>query len=248
VVSGPESWKAEKQCSEYLGIKASFLKKLEEQKIQIMPWPHDIELNGSPGSYEAAVKYGSQTSHIKAGALILDLGDINREELPAVSAIFDKKSLLGRILARRCYSNGSAGVDSASLRDFTIKETSGIFIISPNEETPEEMVIKGAAAAARASAYLYQGILRPRATAVTIESILCRGCGDCAAICPYIGMKAADNGIPCAYVDQALCLGCGACIARCPTGAISQPLQSERQITSTLEALLGTANSMSGIR
>jgi heterodisulfide reductase subunit A-like polyferredoxin len=241
LVSSPES-KSKNRSSQYLERKASLLEQLEKQGIPIMPWPQSLELNGSAGSYEAVLRYRSQTSHIKAGAVILDVRDIE-----AGDSAIPKGSLLARILARKSCSDDAAAVDSATLRGFTIKETAGIFIISSNQvEPPEAQVIKGTSTAARASVYLAQSTLSIRATAVTINSKLCRGCGDCAAICPYIEMIVSNSGTACAYVDQALCLGCGACISRCPTGAIAQNIQSDRQITSTLEALLGVEHSLSG--
>jgi len=249
LVFGPESDGArERQGPESQESRASLMRQLEEQGIHITSWPGILELNGSPGSYEAMLGYHSQVSHIRAGAVILDLGELDGEVHPDVSAI-SKENLLGRILAQKSRSDSLAGADSAALRGLTIGETAGIFIIYPDrEETPEEQVIRGMAAAARASTYLSQGILRPRASAVTVDSKLCRGCGDCAAICPYIEIRERDGGMACAYVDQALCLGCGACIARCPTGAISQPLQSSQQMMSTLEALLERATSAVEVR
>ena len=240
IVSGPELDGAGEQHSpEYLEARDVLLKQLEEQGITLRPWPQVLELEGSPGSYEAVLKHRSQTSRIGAGAVILDLGELAGEVPREVSAL-SRESRLGRILARKSGSGAAADAHSAVLRQFAIKETDGIFIISPDGGgSPEEQLIKGAAAAARASAYLYQGILIPRAIAVSIDSKLCRGCGDCAVICPFIEMRERSSGVACAYIDQALCLGCGACIAHCPTGAITQPLQSDEQISSTLEALLG---------
>ncbi len=240
VVSGPELDGAREEHSpEYLGGRDVLLKQLEEQGITIKPWPQVLELEGSPGGYEAVLKRRSQTSRIGAGAVILNLGEL-AGEIPREASAISRESHLGRILARKSGSGVAPDADSAVLRGFAIKETDGLFIISPDGgDSPEEQVVKGAAAAARASAYLYQGILRPRDTAVIIDSKLCRGCGDCAVICSYIEMRERSSGIPCAYIDQALCLGCGACIAHCRTGAITQPLQSDEQIGSTLEALLG---------
>jgi len=247
LVSGPEPEKAAKKHSKYLERKSSLVKQLEGQSIHIMSWPQDLELEGLAGDFEAVLKYREQTNHIRAGAVILDLGEIAEEALPANT--IPKGSLLNRILTRKKCSMGTADTDSALFREFSLKETAGIFTVSSDKaEPPEEQVLKGTATAARAAAYLAQGILSPRSTAITIDSRLCRGCGDCAAICPYIEMRVESNGTACAHVDQALCLGCGACIARCPTGAIAQPVQSDKQITSTLEALLGTTYGPSGAR
>jgi heterodisulfide reductase subunit A-like polyferredoxin len=247
IVSGPETQKAVKKLSKYEEAKSNLVKQLEEQSIHAMPWPQGLELEGVPGDFEAVLRYPSQTNHIKAGAVILSLEDMD-EALTANNAI-PKGSLLGRIMGRKRWPCGTVEIDSDLLREFTLKETAGIFVVSPDKrEPPEHQVIKGTAAAARAAAYLAQGILSPRTSAITIDSKLCRGCGDCAAICPYIEMRIDSNGTACAHIDQALCLGCGACIARCPTGAIAQAVQSDRQITSTLEALLGTTYSTSGVR
>ena len=92
--------------------------------------------------------------------------------------------------------------------------------------------------AARISNYLEQASISPRATAAYIDSKLCRGCANCASICPYIEMRIREDGIVYAYIDKALCLGCGACVTSCAVGAITQPLQSDRQITSTLRSML----------
>jgi len=244
LVSGPETEKASKKHAKYPDKKSSLMQQLEEHSINIMSWPQELKLEGSAGDFEAVLKYPAQTDRVRAGAVILDLGEL-AAETPAVNDAIPEDSLLGRILTQeRC----PTGTDSALFREFSIKETAGIFAVSSDKaEPPEEQVVKGTAAAARAAAYLAQGILSPRATAITIDSKLCRGCGDCAAVCPYIEMVIDSNGAACAHVDRALCLGCGACIARCPTGAISQPAQSDKQITSTLEALLGTTYSASGV-
>jgi NADPH-dependent glutamate synthase beta subunit-like oxidoreductase/NAD-dependent dihydropyrimidine dehydrogenase PreA subunit len=246
LVSGPETDKATKRHSKYLDRKSGLVKQLEEQSIHIMSWPQDLKLEGMAGDFEAVLKYPVQTNHIRVGAVILDPGEIAAETLPANT--IPKGSLLSHILTREKHPTGTADTDSALFREFSIKKTAGIFVVSLDKsEPPEEQVIIGTAAAARAAAYLAQGILSPRATAITIDSRLCRGCGDCAAICPYIEMRAEGSGAACAHVDRALCLGCGACISRCPTGAISQPVQSDKQIMSTLEALLGTTYNASGV-
>jgi len=244
VVTGPQlNGAIEQQIPEYQENRAILLKQLEEQGIAIKPWPQTLELNGSPGDYETVLGYDSQVSHIRTGAVILDLGELGGEVPPAVGAI-SRENLLGRIIAHRSRSDSLAKADSTALRGIAINDTAGIFVVSPKiKEPPEEQVLRGRATAARASVYLSHGTLRPRATAVIIDSKLCRGCGDCATICPYIEIREQEGGMACAYVDQALCLGCGACIAHCPTGAITQPGQSGGGLISTLEALLGRAAS-----
>ncbi len=243
LVSGMEIKSQKTKSAKYIEMQGNLQKQIEGQGISIMSWSQGIELSGSPGNFEAALKYRSQTRHTKAGALIIDLVALDQEMLTAA-----KENLLGRILNRKNFSS-STNIDSTAIRELTIKETAGIFIIPlDGKDSPEEQVVKGTAAAAMASAYLAKGNLRPRASAVIIYSKLCRGCGDCAAICPYIEMRVDSNGIACAQVDQALCLGCGACIARCPTGAIVQPSQSDKQIISALESLFKMSYSVSDVK
>ena len=125
------------------------------------------------------------------------------------------------------------------LREMTIKETAGIFLLPPDgAELPNDRTLRGLATAARVSTYLGQASISPRAMAVNIDNRLCRGCGNCADICPYIEMRQHEDGTMCAYIDKALCLGCGVCVTSCAVGAITQPLQSDKQIISTLRSLL----------
>ena len=215
------------------------LEHLEYQGESIVPWPKGLEVNGSPGSYEVALKYESETRQISAGAIIWNLGqEPGYKDHPAMNAI-STQNLLRRIVNHRNRCRSSEYRDSQALREITIGETAGIFVApSDLSESPDAQIMRGAAIAARVWTYLAQGTISTRAVAVVIDSRLCRGCGDCAAICPYIEMKKTDNDAIFAYVDKALCLGCGACVARCPTGAIAQPLRGDGEIMSMLDGLL----------
>ena len=102
-----------------------------------MPWPQGLEIEGVPGNFEAVLRHASQIDHIKAGAVILALGDVDEEALTANSAI-PVGSLLSRILSRERWQSGKAEIGSALLTGFSIKETAGIFTISSDTaESPE---------------------------------------------------------------------------------------------------------------
>jgi heterodisulfide reductase subunit A2 len=142
-------------------------------------------------------------------------------------------------MARQHHFNRGSSLDSTLIHSFTVRETAGIFIIVPaGVPSIGEQAILGEAAAARTSMYMTQENLQPRLSSVVINSKLCRGCGDCIKICPYIEMKTKSKDVAYAYIDPALCFGCGACISACPTGAIKQPLQSEAGILAALQSLL----------
>ena len=211
---------------------------LRDERVTVKPWPDVLELHGPPGNYEAVLEYGSQVDRVPCGAVLVDVQDLSQEPSPLVNTT-SAGGLLGRIVSRRANSLRHDGVADDFLRELTIGETSGIFLLAPDgAELPQDHVACGLAAAVRLSTFLEQASLSPRATAVNIDSRLCRGCGDCAEICPYIEMKQREDGTAFASVDRVLCLGCGACIAACPTGAISQPLQSDKHIISTVRSML----------
>jgi len=240
VISGPESPSREgAESAAYQDRRADLIGQLEKGGVSVESWPQTIDLQGSPGRYEALLSGASKPRRIEVGAVVIDLG--NREgQVPPDADIVSRGSRLGRILARMSMAGDVEAPHPTDLREIAIRETAGVFVVAADpDEPPEGRALKGAAAAARASVYLSQGALRPRGAAVIVNDRLCRGCGNCAAICSYVELRDRSSGIPCAHVDQALCLGCGACVAHCPTGAIYQPAQSDEQIGSVLEALLG---------
>jgi len=218
------------------------LEQLQEKDVIIKPWPDVLKLVGSPGNYEAVLEYNSQVDRVPAGALLVDSSCLinQAKSLNKLGNYTNFSSgLLDRIISRTSNPGYLASASTDLLQEVTIKETCGIFLAPSNDtESPEEQILRGFAEAARISTYLEQESIIPRAMAVNIDSKLCRGCGNCADICPYIEMREHADGTAYAYVDKALCLGCGACITSCPTGAITQPLQNDRQIISTLYSML----------
>ena len=214
------------------------LEQLQEKNITIKPWPDALKFHGSPGNYEAELEYGSQVECVTTGAVLVDIGELNKGASPLLDTT-SGNGLLGRIISRTSNSGFASSEAGQLLREMTIKETAGIFLLPPDgAELPNDQALRGLATAARVSTYLGQASISPRAMAVNIDSKLCRGCGNCADICPYIEMRQHEDGTMCAYIDKALCLGCGACVTSCAVGAITQPLQSDKQIISTLRSLL----------
>lgn len=251
MVSGPEPGAARDKRDtepEYSNMRAELAAQLEGLGIRVNPWPQRLGLSGTPGSYEVHLDYGFQVVKVRAGALVLTPG--SRDGELAAGASHMVGGLLGRMLASAENAARSlAWPGSADARDVTIRETAGISILAVEEsQSLEEEMLGGSALAARASSYLRHEAIKPRLNAVAIDSKLCRGCGDCAAICSLIEMQEVGGGLRLACVDRALCLGCGACIARCPTGAISQLGQSNEQIIVALQALLSTEAEVVGSR
>ncbi|MCK4829227.1 4Fe-4S binding protein, partial [bacterium] len=206
--------------------------------VTVKPWPETMELHGTAGNYEAVLKYGSQVDHIETGAVLVDVQEIN-EQTGSMIRTTPSGGLLGRIISRKGSSGLFTDVADDYLREVTIGDLSGVFLIPPDgSKSSQEQVFRGLASAARVSTFLKQASISPRITAVEIDTKLCRGCGDCANLCHYIEMKEQRDGTFYASVDKALWLGCGACVAICPTGAITQPFQSDKQIVSTVRSMI----------
>jgi heterodisulfide reductase subunit A-like polyferredoxin len=229
-----------KQSAEYRQNADMLLKELMELNVRVNPWPQALELNGAPGKYEAVMKYGEQTSKIEAGVVILDLYKAGKDDLDVLA----NSNLISRVIARQHNMSRISNLDATTVHSFTVREIAGIFMIAPaGEPSTAEQITMGEATAARASTYLTQETFKPRSSSVVINKKMCRGCGDCVSLCPYIELQPDSRGVSYASIDPALCFGCGACISVCPTGAISQPLQSESGITAALESLLKKAKS-----
>lgn len=226
----------EKRGREYSDAEARLLRELEQSGVPVMSWPGAIRISGTAGNYRAILEHSSTPANFVVGALVVDAGAVDKI-LEKADASF-KESLPGRIF--NWYKNSDKGrIFGFSLREISIGDPTGIYMVpSKTLDLPDKQVLEGKATAVRVVSYLASGMLRARAMAIDINRRLCRGCGDCIAVCPYIEMRADDSGTPYATIDQILCLGCGACLASCPTGAITQPAQSDLSIISTLESLM----------
>ncbi|MFC1861103.1 FAD-dependent oxidoreductase, partial [Chloroflexota bacterium] len=216
------------------------LKEYDEKHLVVRPWPHAMKLNGSPGNYEAVLEYGDQSETINIGAILVNMEELNKGDSPILD-ITSGSGRLGRIISKRDNLDNSLTNGDDLLREITIGETAGIFLIAPDGTAlPDAPFIQGLAATVRISSYLARVNPGHRVAAVEIDKGRCRGCGDCFNICSYIEMRERGDGMVYAHIDKALCLGCGVCIRSCPTGAITQPQQSDEQIITTLRSMLRT--------
>ncbi|NVM05118.1 MAG: 4Fe-4S dicluster domain-containing protein, partial [Candidatus Helarchaeota archaeon] len=67
----------------------------------------------------------------------------------------------------------------------------------------------------------------------------CSGCGICVESCAFNAIELEPiRSIKIAHVVEAACKGCGACGAACPSDAIKILHYTDKQIYSSLEALL----------
>ncbi len=229
-------FKKHKESSQYLQAESRLLEALKKSGASVMSWPGSIELSGTAGHYDVEIEHTDGKKKSAVGALVVDLEAVNKIMANADPSV--KQSLPGRIFS--WYKNmNRKRILKLALREISIGDFTGMYMMtSKASELPSKQIIEGEATAARVIRYLSLGVLKARETAIEIDRQLCRGCGDCIVVCPYIEMKTDNQGVQYADIDRLLCLGCGACLASCPTGAITQPALTDLSIITTLESLL----------
>lgn len=99
---------------------------------------------------------------------------------------------------------------------------------------------EGVAVAAKASAFLRRGEVNIPETVVTVDPLVCRGCGTCVQVCEFGAPALGERrpGVFVSVIDEGRCRGCGTCAARCPSGAITQNALSDEQLVASMETML----------
>jgi heterodisulfide reductase subunit A len=100
-----------------------------------------------------------------------------------------------------------------------------------------ETIAQAQGAAMRAAAFLGQGRLGDRPTAVWVNERLCSFCGLCVDACPYAA-RVMDEEARVAVVDYVLCQGCGVCAVVCPNKATLQKTFEHKQLLAALDMAL----------
>ena len=117
--------------------------------------------------------------------------------------------------------------------------TDGIYVCGTAHwpASTSEAIFQALGAAARASIHLTrQEVAVEPIVSMLFDEDLCRGCGLCAAVCPYgaIEMVQTAKGIK-AHMIEVACKGCGTCGATCYKHAIKMNHFSDEQLLAQIQ-------------
>jgi len=101
----------------------------------------------------------------------------------------------------------------------------------------EDALAQGKAAAARASALLWQGVGEYADNQAYVNERRCSGCGLCVTACPY-DARVLDPVSGTARVLDDLCKGCGTCVITCPNSASQQDGFERQTVLEVLDEVL----------
>ncbi len=103
----------------------------------------------------------------------------------------------------------------------------------------EESITQAQAAAGRAGILLSKDSIVTEGVIAQVDEEACRGCGLCAALCPFEALKIVETtkGRKIQVIDVA-CKGCGVCTATCYCHAMTLNAFTDQQLASQVEAFL----------
>ena len=108
--------------------------------------------------------------------------------------------------------------------------TSGVYLAGTAQwprDLPDTIASASGAASKILSLFSRKELLHDP-TVATVDEEVCRGCGQCVAICSYQAIE-LDPVKKVARVNEAVCEGCGTCAVTCPSQAISHKNWTARQ-------------------
>jgi len=203
----------------------STLEQIQQSGIIHMTNTRLNAVEGSIGDYCITVERDRNAQSLSGGAIVFDPGATNQSDLPRLLEIAGDRTAKNPL-------------------DLTDSGIPGIFLSGVEESIKEKTSLRtlGEAVAARVTALLGQGEIRPVQTFAVADPRICRGCGTCAAICEFGAASLVEEtpGVFVSRIDPNLCRGCGTCVAHCPSGALSQQGMDDCQILASVEAILAT--------
>ncbi len=136
---------------------------------------------------------------------------------------------------RRVFHKVILGMRHEVFEDMTLWNCTACDLCYP--ACPQQIHISEVIGALRQLA-LEAGYTSPLET-VTVDPILCSGCGNCVEVCPYDALHLTSWGsMRISTVDHNRCMGCGNCVAACPNKAIGGGSFADQPIREQLTQIL----------
>ncbi|NQT71333.1 MAG: FAD-dependent oxidoreductase [Chloroflexi bacterium] len=204
-------------------LRQELIDKLRQNGANLLANAQLKDVRGSIGQFLVSIKQQGASHNITAGSLVIDTDVVTKKRLPPLLEIAVKHAI---------NQNESDEISSC---------VPGIFLCGDmDKKDMDATLMRGSAAASRASALLGKGIEKSVQTFAIIDPVVCRGCGTCTTICEFGAASLIEQspGVFVSKIDEAICRGCGTCVAHCPSGAICQNGLDDNQIAASLEALL----------
>ena len=114
--------------------------------------------------------------------------------------------------------------------------TAGIYLAGTAQwprDLPDTIASASGAASKILSLFSRRELLHEPTVAV-VDPEVCRGCGQCVAICAFKAIE-LDPVKKVAWVNEAICDGCGACAVTCPSGAMQHRNWTARQFFEVID-------------
>ncbi len=185
-------------------------------------------------------EYGTDNEHI----LECDAVGISVGIVPDI----DTNKKLAAMTGLKLYDNGFFALTPGPYEEAAKKlmkpfelQTNGVFPIgfALSPRTVDETLLTARQAAGQSLIFLNKkAIPAPNGVFVSeVDETKCVGCGYCVDVCPY-NARALDPVTKKAIVHPFLCDNCGACVVACPSGASFLRDLQDRQVISSIDALL----------
>jgi len=117
----------------------------------------------------------------------------------------------------------------------------GLYRVTPRTLARVTGFQAGAALAAHVATTAAEAFLKDHELSPRVNKDRCRGCGQCADICPFDAVRMVPNehGFFTAEVLRYNCVGCGGCVGRCPVTAMDMPYFGNRYLQEIVASTLG---------
>jgi heterodisulfide reductase subunit A-like polyferredoxin len=215
------------KSNDFLKVRKELEKRLSSSAVVVINQTDLIHLNSDSGKYQVTLKLNGEPSNLTVGAIVIDVNS----SLKMVNDTADDIRLPHFLLK----------IINGKKLDSCLSHSPAVFQCGLGESiNADKELTEGRAITAKVSALLHRGYIKTTQTAVSVNSQLCRGCGQCETVCVYGAptITKDSHGLFNAQISRELCSGCGLCIAHCPSGALSQNIFGDDQIIASVQALL----------